>query len=192
MIDAGLALRFHDPRRFGCLLWTDTDPYRHPLLAELGVEPLAPMFTGAYLYAATRSRSAAVKLCLMDHKLVEWVATLPSSLKVRGSTGKFLFKKSQEPRLPHDVLYRPKMGFAVPLARWFRGPLRQRVRDALEGSLIRDSGFFDGRALESMLTEHESGQRDHSGPLWSLLMFEAFLARQAGVREPRRALGLAA
>ncbi len=141
---------------------------------------------------ASMAHSLEVREPLMDHKLVEWLATLPSSLKVRGSTGKFLFKKSQEPRLPHDVLYRPKMGFAVPLARWFRGPLRQRVRDALQGTMIRDSGLFDGQALESMLTEHETGQRDHSGPLWSLLMFEAFLAREAGVREPRSALGLAA
>jgi asparagine synthase (glutamine-hydrolysing) len=141
---------------------------------------------------ASMAHSLEVREPLMDHKLVEWLATLPSSLKVRGSTGKFLFKKSQEPRLPHDVLYRPKMGFAVPLARWFRGPLRQRVRDALQGTMIRDSGFFDAQALESMLTEHETGQRDHSGPLWSLLMFEAFLAREAGVREPRSALGLAA
>jgi asparagine synthase (glutamine-hydrolysing) len=141
---------------------------------------------------ASMAHSLEVREPLMDHKLVEWLATLPSSLKVRGSTGKFLFKKSQEPRLPHDVLYRPKMGFAVPLARWFRGPLRQRVRDALQGPLIRDSGLFDAPALATLMDEHEKGQRDHSGPLWSLLMFEAFLAREAGVREPRSALGLAA
>jgi len=74
-----LALRFHDPRRFGCLLWTDSDPHDHPLLAELGVEPLAPEFTGAYLYAATRGRAAAVKLCLMDHKLVVGVGNIYAS-----------------------------------------------------------------------------------------------------------------
>ena len=76
------------------------------------------------------AHSLEVREPLMDHQLVEWLATLPSSLKLRGSEGKYLLKKAMEPHLPHDILYRPKMGFAVPLARWFRGPLRERVRDA--------------------------------------------------------------
>lgn len=79
VLEPALALRFHDPRRFGCLLWTDQDPERHPLLAGLGVEPLDPAFTGSYLYRATRSRSAAVKLCLMDHKLVVGVGNIYAS-----------------------------------------------------------------------------------------------------------------
>jgi asparagine synthase (glutamine-hydrolysing) len=54
-------------------------------------------------------------------------------LKIQGQEGKYLFKKAMEPHLPNDVLYRPKMGFSVPLARWFRGPLKQRVRDAVLG-----------------------------------------------------------
>ena len=70
------------------------------------------------------AHSLEVREPLMDHQLVEWLATLPSSLKMRGQEGKYLLKKAMEPPLPHDILYRPKMGFAVPLARWFRGPLR--------------------------------------------------------------------
>ena len=66
----------------------------------------------------------------MDHKLIEWLATLPSSQKIRGQEAKYLLKKSMEPYLPNDVLYRPKMGFSVPLARWFRGPLKQRVQES--------------------------------------------------------------
>src|SRR5690606_25114697 len=77
------------------------------------------------------AHSMEVREPLMDHKLVEWLATLPSGLKSQGNEGKYLFKKAMEPFLPNDVLYRPKMGFAVPLARWFRGPLKQRVRDAV-------------------------------------------------------------
>ena len=73
---------------------------------------------------ASMAHSLEVREPLMDHPLVEWLATLPSSLKLRGSEGKYLLKKAMEPHLPHDILYRPKMGFAVPLARWFRGPLR--------------------------------------------------------------------
>jgi len=112
---------------------------------------------------------------LMDHPLVEWLCTLPSSLKMRGAEGKWLLKKAMEPRVPHDVLYREKMGFAVPLARWFRGPLQARVRDALQGERLQATGIFDAGYLRYLLDAHQSGARDHSAPLWSLLMFDAFL-----------------
>jgi asparagine synthase (glutamine-hydrolysing) len=129
---------------------------------------------------ASMAHSLEVREPLMDHPLVEWVATLPSSLKLDGSESKLLLKRAMEPALPRDVLYRPKMGFAVPLARWLRGPLKQRVREAVLGERLADTGWFERRTLEQLLGEHQSGQRDHSSPLWSLLMFEAFL-RQAGV-----------
>jgi asparagine synthase (glutamine-hydrolysing) len=112
---------------------------------------------------------------LMDHPLVEWLGGLPSSLKVRGQEGKWLLKKAMEPALPNDVLYRPKMGFAVPLARWFRGPLRERVRTALLGDRLASTGYFDQACLRQLLDQHQSGKRDYSAPLWTLLMFDAFL-----------------
>ena len=83
--------------------------------------------------------------------------------------------------LPNDILYRQKMGFAVPLATWFRGPLRQRVRDAVLGERLADSGLFNPATLRRLVDQHQSGMRDHSAPLWSLLMFEAFL-RTSGAR----------
>jgi len=124
---------------------------------------------------ASMAHSLEVREPLMDHKLVEWMATLPSHLKVRGSEGKFLLKKAMEPRLPNDVLYRPKMGFSVPLARWFRGPLKQRVRDAVLGERLADTGWFDRGYLTHLVDAHQSGRSDYSSPLWTLLMFEAFL-----------------
>jgi asparagine synthase (glutamine-hydrolysing) len=127
---------------------------------------------------ASMAHSLEVREPLMDHPLVEWLATLPSSLKVRGQVGKYLFKKSMEPWLSSDVLYRPKMGFAVPLIRWFRGPLRERVRSAVLGSHLAATGFFDEKMLREIVTAHETGRRDYSGPLWSILMFDAFLRRQ--------------
>jgi asparagine synthase (glutamine-hydrolysing) len=75
-------------------------------------------------------------------------------------------------------MYRPKMGFSVPLARWFRGPLRERVREAVLGSTLAGTGYFDAATLQRMLREHESGLRDYSAPLWTVLMFEAFLRRE--------------
>lgn len=124
---------------------------------------------------ASMAHSLEVREPLMDHKLIEWMATLPSSLKIRGNEGKFLLKKAMEPRLPNDVLYRPKMGFSVPLARWFRGPLKQRVREAVLGERLVDTGWFDPGYLKHLVDAHQSGKSDYSAPLWTLMMYEAFL-----------------
>ncbi|WP_157264920.1 XrtA/PEP-CTERM system amidotransferase [Azohydromonas aeria] len=126
---------------------------------------------------ASMAHALEVREPLMDHELLQWLATLPSSLKVRGQEGKFLLKRSLEPKLPHDVLYRPKMGFSVPLARWFRGPLKQRVRDALLGERLAETGWFDAATLRQLVDAHQSGRSDHSAPLWTLMMFEAFLRK---------------
>jgi asparagine synthase (glutamine-hydrolysing) len=124
---------------------------------------------------ASMAHSLEVREPLMDHPLVEWLATLPTSFKMRGGESKYLLKKAMEPHLPHDIMYRPKMGFAVPLARWFRGPLRQRVRDSLLGGRLLETGCFDQDAIGRIVQQHESGVRDHSTPLWVLLMYDAFL-----------------
>lgn len=124
---------------------------------------------------ASMAHALEVREPLMDHELVEWLATLPSSLKVRGQEGKYLLKKAMEPHLSQDILYRPKMGFAVPLARWFRGPLRERVRQAVLGPRLAATGWFDRDYLQHLVDAHQSGARDYSAPLWTLLMFEAFL-----------------
>lgn len=135
---------------------------------------------------ASMAHSLEVREPLMDHPLVEWLATLPSSLKVRGQEGKFLLKKAMEPALPHDILYRPKMGFAVPLARWFRGPLRQRVHEAVLGERLLSTGWFNADYLTHLVDAHQSGARDYSAPLWTLLMFEAFLRNSIDGSGPDR------
>ena len=124
---------------------------------------------------ASMAHSLEVREPLMDHEIIEWLATLPSSLKVRGQEGKYLLKKAMGPLLPDDILYRPKMGFAVPLARWFRGPLKERVRQAVLGSRLAETGWFNREYLQHLVDAHQSGARDYSAPLWTLLMFEAFL-----------------
>jgi asparagine synthase (glutamine-hydrolysing) len=124
---------------------------------------------------ASMAHSLEVREPLMDHPLVEWLASLPNSLKVQGQEGKYVLKKAMEPHLPNEVLYRPKMGFAVPLARWFRGPLKQRVRDGILGSTLAETGIFDRRVLQHLLDAHQDGRRDFSAPLWTTLMFESFV-----------------
>jgi asparagine synthase (glutamine-hydrolysing) len=141
---------------------------------------------------ASMAHSLEVREPLMDHPLVEWLATLPSSLKLRGREGKFLFKKAMEPLLPADILYRPKMGFAVPLARWFRGPLRQRVRDAVLGERLASTGWFEPACLRHLVDAHQDGTHDHSAPLWTLLMFEAFLRNVVDGEGARNQAGHAA
>jgi asparagine synthase (glutamine-hydrolysing) len=135
---------------------------------------------------ASMAHSLEVREPLMDHPLVEWSATLPSAFKLQGNNGKAFFKKALEPSLPHDVLYRPKMGFAVPLARWFRGPLKQRMRSALLEGPMLDSGLFDPAVVRQWVEQHQSGRSDHSTPLWTLLMFDAFL-RGTLQQQPARA-----
>jgi asparagine synthase (glutamine-hydrolysing) len=125
---------------------------------------------------ASMAHSLEVREPLMDHPLVEWLASLPSSLKLRGQEGKHLLKKTMQPHLPAEVLYRPKMGFAVPLAQWFRGPLKQRLRAAILGPELGETGFFSEKYLRHLVDAHQSGVRDYSASLWSLLMFQAFLA----------------
>jgi asparagine synthase (glutamine-hydrolysing) len=128
---------------------------------------------------ASMAHSLEVRVPILDHKLVEWMSRLPPGLKLRGQEGKYILKKSMDSLLPREVLYRPKMGFAVPLASWFRGPLRNRVRDVLLGPSLGDTGLFDRRFLGRIVDSHHSGVRDFSAAIWTLLMFEAFLRRNA-------------
>ena len=127
---------------------------------------------------ASMAHALEVRVPLLDHKLVEWISGLPSSYKLRGSEGKFIFKKALEPSLPNDILYRQKKGFSIPLASWFRGPLRQRVREALTGARMAETGIFNMRFVSELVEQHQSGRSDHSAAIWSLLMFESFLRNQ--------------
>ena len=123
---------------------------------------------------ASMANSLEVRAPLLDHELIEWVSGLNPDLKLNGQMGKYVLKKAMEPHLPNDVLYRSKMGFAVPLAEWFRGPLKQRVKDSLLGDSMRECGFFDMKYVEHLVSQHQSGLRDYSASIWTLLMFDAF------------------
>ncbi len=140
---------------------------------------------------ASMAHSLEVREPLMDHPLVEWLSSLPPDFKLRNGEGKVLLKKALEPYLPPEILYRPKMGFAVPLAQWFRGPLRQSVRDAVLGPVLAETGWFNAGYLHRLVEDHQSGRRDYSTPLWTLLMFESFLRNVMGARATSEARAIA-
>jgi asparagine synthase (glutamine-hydrolysing) len=123
---------------------------------------------------ASMAHSLEVRVPFLDHKFVEWTAKIPTELKLKNGCGKYLLKKAMEPHLPHDVLYRKKMGFRVPLADWFRGPLKQKLRDTLLSEQMVNCGLFNMNTITQWLDDHQSGRREYSAPLWTLLMFASF------------------
>jgi asparagine synthase (glutamine-hydrolysing) len=115
------------------------------------------------------ANSLEVRAPLLDHVLMEMIARMPSALKLKGRTGKYIFKKSLEPVLPQSILTRPKQGFGVPLVDWFRQGLKETAAEVL---LQPDPmGVLDHKTIEDLWNKHQSGFRDHSTPLWALLMF---------------------
>lgn len=127
---------------------------------------------------ASMAHALEVRVPILDHQLVDWISGLSPDLKLRGKEGKYLFKKALEPMLPNEILYRQKMGFAVPLASWFRGPLREKVRRNLLSSEMLESGLFNQGYLSTLVDHHQSGRRDYSASIWTLLMFHSFLKKQ--------------
>ncbi len=129
---------------------------------------------------ASMAHALEVRVPILDHKLVEWISGLSPELKLRGREGKYIFKQALQPQLPDEILYRRKMGFAVPLASWFRGPLREKVRSGILDGSMAESGMFNRDYLNTLVEQHQSGVRDYSAPIWTLLMFEAFLKAELG------------
>lgn len=133
---------------------------------------------------ASMAHALEVRVPLLDHKLVDWISGLSPSLKLNGQCGKYLLKKAMEPYLPNDVLYRPKMGFAVPLADWFRGPLKPLLRQRLLGGLMAECGYFNLAFIETLVNQHLMRVRDNSTLIWTLFMFEAFMRSEAQLGTP--------
>jgi asparagine synthase (glutamine-hydrolysing) len=131
---------------------------------------------------------------LLDHRLVEFAASLPANMRLRGGTGKWLMKRALESRLPREILRRRKMGFVTPVSAWFRGPLAAEAAAIAHGSALAETGWFDGAAIARLAEAHRSGRSDYGRLLWQLLMLEKSLQRLFGLgavstlpdRAPRR------
>lgn len=121
---------------------------------------------------ATMAVSLEGRSPFLDHKLMEYAARLPASYKLRGSALKSILKQAVAPWLPPRVLKKPKWGFAVPIGTWFRGEMRDFLRDHLLGPTASARGYFERGEVERLVNLHLSGERDLAHHLWILLMFE--------------------
>ena len=116
---------------------------------------------------------------LLDHRLIEFAATLPENFRVKGSQGKYLLKKSMERHLPDPILYRPKQGFVTPIAQWLRGPLADSARAIATSELLVNSGVFSASSLSRLAEDHIAGRSDNSRALWQMIMLDKSLTRLA-------------
>jgi asparagine synthase (glutamine-hydrolysing) len=124
---------------------------------------------------ASMAHSLEVRVPFLDHKFVEWGFQVPSEVNLEQGVGKKSLKRSMEPHLPYDVLYRKKMGFSIPVAQWFRGPLKEKLYKGLLSKQMENCGYFDMKQLRNLIDQHVKGIKDNSAPLWTLMMFESFL-----------------
>jgi asparagine synthase (glutamine-hydrolysing) len=120
---------------------------------------------------ASMANSLEVRCPLLDHKVMELIAQIPSNLKLHNGQGKYIFKKALATILPESILTRKKKGFAVPVAEWFRGELKEY---AYEGIIRRPDEMLNGAFLNRCWQQHQSGQRDWSALLWCVLMFKSW------------------
>ena len=114
---------------------------------------------------------------LLDHRLIEFAASLPENLRIRGGEGKWLLKKTMRRYLPDDILFRQKQGFVTPIAQWLRGPLAESARAIGSSAALARTGWFDAGRIGAMADAHITGRSDHSRLLWQLLMLDRALAR---------------
>ncbi|MCM2681476.1 XrtA/PEP-CTERM system amidotransferase [Echinimonas agarilytica] len=128
---------------------------------------------------ASMAHALEVRVPLLDHKLIEWAWRIPSSMNLKDGEGKALFKKQLEPHVPHDTLYRKKMGFSVPVSKWFRNELKGELSKRLLSERMLDSGHFQADTIKKAIADHQSGVANNETMLWQLYMFEGFLRQKA-------------
>src|SRR5713226_8463418 len=121
---------------------------------------------------ASMMASLEGRVPLLNNDFVEHATRLPLTMKLRGLRSKFLLKRALRGVLPDSILNRPKKGFGIPVADWFRGPLKEQMLSVLSPERIARKGFFDGPAVAALVGDHLSGRRDNRKQLWTLFVFE--------------------
>ncbi|XZE37054.1 asparagine synthase (glutamine-hydrolyzing) [Pirellulaceae bacterium SH501] len=126
---------------------------------------------------ASMAHSLEARQPLLDYRLIEWAVSLPSQFKLRGNVGKYLLRETFADVLPATIWNRPKMGFGVPIAKWFRTSLRDRTYDALLSADSKCHQYFQPKTIQLLVDAHMSGRENQAYRLWNLLMFELWLRR---------------
>lgn len=116
--------------------------------------------------------SLEARVPLLDHKLIEFVNSIPAHLKLNGLETKHIFKRAVRDFVPAEILDRPKQGFGVPVQEWINRQLRERIHETLTEQRTRERGYIEPAYVQLLLDEHERGRRDHSTQLWALFMLE--------------------
>ncbi|WP_447986184.1 asparagine synthase (glutamine-hydrolyzing) [Nitrospira sp. Nam74] len=122
----------------------------------------------------TMAASVELRVPFLDHRLVEFAARLPISLKIQKGESKYLLKKIMEPYLPRDVIYRTKAGFPVPVSEWFKNGLKDLATGMLLNPKSAVSNYLDAGVIRGLLQEHKSGAGDYANELWGLLILESW------------------
>jgi len=154
-------------------------------LQHLDIKAYLPLDILTKVDRMSMAHSIESRVPLLDHELLEFAATIPPEMSLRQGSGKRVLKRALRGLLPDEILDRPKRGFAIPLGRWFRGGLREYVRDLLFSETARRRGIFDESYVESLFRRNEAGH-DLDFQLWTLLSFELW-ARHFLDARPRRA-----
>jgi asparagine synthase (glutamine-hydrolysing) len=130
----------------------------------------------------TMANAVEARVPFLDHELVELAMSIPATEKIRDGVGKHVLKRAVSNTLPRDLVWRPKRGFATPVAQWFRGDLVDQLERQLQRSSLHELGWFDRAAIDRVLSLHRSGRADRSFQLWNLLnlsaWFDAWIARE--------------
>src|SRR5947209_7627280 len=121
---------------------------------------------------ASMMASLEGRVPLLNNDFVAYATGLPLNMKLRGLRSKFLLKRALRGMLPDRILNRPKKGFGIPVAEWFRGPLREQMLSVLSPERIAREGFFDSGAVSALISDHLAGRRDNRKQLWTLFAFE--------------------
>jgi asparagine synthase (glutamine-hydrolysing) len=126
---------------------------------------------------ASMACSLEVRAPLLDYELVEFMMGLPSKMKLKGFTSKYILKKAMKNWLPDEVINRPKKGFGVPIAKWVKGPLKELFEDLLSSDRIKREGFLNPEYVTTLLQDHLVNKKDNRKQLWTLLVWELWVSR---------------
>jgi asparagine synthase (glutamine-hydrolysing) len=121
---------------------------------------------------ASMANSLEVRVPLLNHTLVEYVAKLPHNMKLHGLTTKYILRRAMRQHLPREILQRGKKGFNMPVAKWLTGPLRPLLEEMLSPERLQREGFFNPHYVQQLLREHMQGRQNRRKLLWTLLVFE--------------------